>query len=383
MSLSVKKNIKQCLVIIFTALLFSFHSYSQQKEKKIFKDTLDGAFDISKYLLEIHGFLPVVSVITEPALGFGGVLAGIYFIPKEKAADQKFRMPDIAGIGGGYTENGTWFLGGGYAGFWKDDNIRYRGILGYGDINLKYYGNDSDFLASNPVNFSMKSLFFLQQALFRIKNSRFMLGGKYYFGKTRVTAFETSQIPGLNPRDFDLISSGLGVIGEYERLNNILSPSKGFRIQLDYSQSLEFLGSDRNFSKVSFFTLGYIPITDTWNSGFRFESLIASENTPFYALPYINLRGVPSLRYQGQLTVLAETEQFVNVYKRWSIVGFAGLGSTVSSLNEMNFSPIVWNAGTGVRYLIARMLGLQMGFDIARGPEDWAFYITVGSSWLK
>jgi len=382
-SLSVKKNIKKCLVIIFTALFFSFHSYSQQKEKKIFKDTLDGAFDISKYLLEIHGFLPVVSVITEPALGFGGVLAGIYFIPKEKTADQKFRMPDIAGIGGGYTENGTWFLGGGYAGFWKDDNIRYRGILGYGDINLKYYGNDSDFLASNPVNFSMKSLFFLQQALFRIKDSRFMLGGKYYFGKTRVTAFEISQIPGLNPRDFDLISSGLGVIGEYERLNNILSPSKGFRIQLDYSQSLEFLGSDRNFSKVSFFTLGYIPITDTWNSGFRFESLIASENTPFYALPYINLRGVPSLRYQGQLTVLAETEQFVNVYKRWSIVGFAGLGSTVSSLNEMNFSPIVWNAGTGVRYLIARMLGLQMGFDVARGPEDWAFYITLGSSWLK
>jgi len=233
-SVFVIKNIKQCLVILFTALLFSFYSFSQQKEKKIFKDSLDGAFDISKYLLELHGFLPVVSVITEPALGFGGAGAGVYFIPKEKTADQKFRMPDITGIGGGYTQNGTWFLGGAYAGFWNDDNIRYRGILGYGDINLKYYGNGSDFLASNPAKFSMKSLFFLQQGLFRIKDSRFMLGGKYYFGKTLVTVFEDSQIPGLNPRDFDFVNSGLGLIGEYETLNNFLSPSKGFRTQLDY-----------------------------------------------------------------------------------------------------------------------------------------------------
>jgi hypothetical protein len=369
--------------ILLIALFISFYGHSQQEETKLFKDTLDGAFDVSNYLFELHGFLPIITVITEPALGYGGVGAGIYFIPKEKTADKKFRMPDIAGVGGGYTQNGTWFAGGGYAGFWKDDKIRYRGVLGYGDINLKYYGKGGDYLANNPIDFSIKSLFFLQQALFRIRDSRFMLGGKYYFGKTRVSAFEESNIPGVNPRDFDLVSSGVGVIGEYENFNNILSPSKGLRIQLDYSQSLEFLGSDRNFGKLTFFTLGYIPLTNKWNSGFRFESILASENTPFYSMPYINLRGVPVLRYQGQLTALAETEQFVTVYKRWSVVGFAGLGSTVSSVDEMNFTPSVWNAGGGFRYLIARMLGLQMGMDIARGPEDWAFYIVFGSSWLK
>ena len=210
-----------------------------------------------------------------------------------------------------------------------------------------------------------------------------MLGGKYYFGKTKVTAFEESIIPEVDPRDFEMVSSGIGVIGEYENFNNILSPSKGLRMQIDYSQSLEFLGSDRNFSKVTFFTLAYVPINRKWNSGFRFESIVASENTPFYSMPYINLRGVPVLRYQGQLTALTETEQFFNVYKRWSVVGFTGLGTTVSSTEEMNFNPAVWNAGAGFRYLIALMLGLQMGMDIARGPEDWAFYIVFGSSWLK
>ena len=132
-------------------------------------------------------------------------------------------MPDIVGAGVGYTENETWFAGGGYIGFWKDDKIRYRGILGYGDINLKYYGKGGDFLANNPASFSIESSFLLQQAVFRIKNSNFMLGGRYIFAKTKVAAFEESKLPEVNPLDFDLINSGLGIIGEYESFNNVLS----------------------------------------------------------------------------------------------------------------------------------------------------------------
>jgi len=37
--------------------------------------------------------------------------------------------------------------------------------------------------------------------------------------------------------------------------------------------------------------------------------------------------------------------------------------------------------GAGLRYLIARRLGIHMGVDIARGPEQTAFYIQVGSAW--
>ena len=33
--------------------------------------------------------------------------------------------------------------------------------------------------------------------------------------------------------------------------------------------------------------------------------------------------------------------------------------------------------------LFARLPGLKMGTDIARGPEDWAIYVVVGSVWIK
>ena len=41
----------------------------------------------------------------------------------------------------------------------------------------------------------------------------------------------------------------------------------------------------------------------------------------------------------------------------------------------------VWNAGGGFRYLTAREFGLQMGIDVARGPEQWAIYVVFGNSW--
>ena len=154
-------------------------------------------------------------------------------------------------------------------------------------------------------------------------------------------------------------------------------------MQLGYQANLEILGSDRNYQRLNFFTLAYFPINERWIAGLRFESLLASKNTPFYLLPYISLRGVPILRYQGQFTFLAETEQYLNVYNRWGVVAFAGYGRTVSGLESLNQGSNAWNAGGGFRYLIARLLGLQMGIDVARGPENWAFYIVFGSAWLK
>jgi len=45
----------------------------------MFRDPQDGAFDASEFLLDKKGFLPVPIVITEPAVGFGGGAALLFF----------------------------------------------------------------------------------------------------------------------------------------------------------------------------------------------------------------------------------------------------------------------------------------------------------------
>ena len=370
--------------IFYIAILFFNYSLAIAQfsgKPKPFKDTLDNAFDISGYLINLHGFLPLVSPVTEPAVGYGAAGAGLYFIPKKNNTGKKYAPPDVIGIGGGYTQNKTWFLGAGYFGFWKDDHIRYRGAGGYGDVNLKYYGKGNGFLSNHPSKFTIEAYGFVQQAIFRLANSNFLLGGKYLYTKTKITAFEESKLPFVDPKEFDLSNSGIGAIGEYENFDNIFSPTKGFRINITYTQYLMALGSDRDFGRLGTFAINYLPlIKNRWISGLRSEYQMATGDPPFYAYPFIILRGVPAMRYQGKYTFLGETEQLVMLTNRWGIVGFAGYGKTYSP-NLGNQS--AWNAGGGFRYLLARIFGLKMGIDVARGPEEWAFYIVFGSSWLR
>jgi hypothetical protein len=92
------------------------------------------------------------------------------------------------------------------------------------------------------------------------------------------------------------------------------------------------------------------------------------------------LRGIPAMRYQGERTALLEVEARWNLDGRWSLVGFAGAGRAANA-GDLGSAPTRVTKGVGFRYLLARALGLHGGVDVARGPEENAFYITVGSSW--
>ncbi len=369
--------------IIILLLLISVYTYSQKKQKT-FIDTLDNAFDISYYMYNLHGLLPIPSPITEPAVGFGAALATVYFIPKKNKDSYKFQMPDIAALVGGLTENKTWVAGAAYLGFWNKDKIRYRGVIGYGSIKLKYFGNGSDFLNKNPINFTLNSTLFLQQIMFRVSDTRFMLGGKYIYSKSNVTIFDDIDSKWINPKDFSVQNSGFGIIAEYENYDNILSPNRGLRVNINYLQFTKFLGGDRDFGRLTSFIHYFVPVVkNKLISGFRGEAQVANGEAPFYAKPFVYMRGIPAMRYQGDVTVLAETEQLFLFSKRWGIVGFGGVAGTFYKDREAPNKRKIWNLGAGFRYLIARRLGLRMGIDIAKSPDNWGIYIIFGSAWIK
>ena len=93
---------------------------------------------------------------------------------------------------------------------------------------------------------------------------------------------------------------------------------------------------------------------------------------PFYQLPFIEMRGIPFFRYQADEVALVEAELRWNVTPRWALVAFAGRGKADESASA-------W--GLGFRRLVARRLGIYMGIDVARGPEETAIYIQAGSAW--
>src|SRR6476660_6582626 len=102
------------IVIIFLLPLLTF---SQSSKKKYYiRDSLDQAIDISDYIVNAHGIVPVPVIITEPALGgFGAAIVPVYLKKRPAYVDTingKVRVtpvaPDITGGLAMLTANGTW-----------------------------------------------------------------------------------------------------------------------------------------------------------------------------------------------------------------------------------------------------------------------------------
>ena len=67
------------------------------------------------------------------------------------------------------------------------------------------------------------------------------------------------------------------------------------------------------------------------------------------------------MRYQGDITTLAETEWRWNFLPRYSVVVFGGAAKAFN--DDVSFDESSWrvSGGLGGRYLIARKLKLRMG----------------------
>ncbi|HYV54732.1 MAG TPA: hypothetical protein VE933_09135, partial [Chitinophagaceae bacterium] len=105
------------LLSVAIALLYSFVILSQSNKKHIsLKDSVDGKLDLSDYIIDANGFVPIPFIITEPALGGFGIAIIPVFIKKrppylDSINGQMVKTPvapDITGGMGLYTVNGTW-----------------------------------------------------------------------------------------------------------------------------------------------------------------------------------------------------------------------------------------------------------------------------------
>lgn len=371
-----------------------------------FIDPEDGMFDTSEWLLTHKGFLPVPIIITEPAVDNGlGIALAFFHEPKkskddtksesdkgetegkpsndqlsESYSERKSLPPSISAVMGAYTGNDSWMAGGVHWGSWDNDSIRYLGGIGRMSFNLTFYGSED---SSLKFDYNLDGWFIIQKAQWRIGNTKYFFGGEAtYFDSTNT--FDTQgAIPPVDNWETSIKNLGLGVLFEYDGRDNIFTPSDGLQVNF---KSKIYLGEgalERNFEYIQS-DLGGIKwwqLKDNFNLGWRLDGTFSSGEVPFYALPFIYLRGIPIMRYQGMHVLETEVEGRWSFTPRWSVVAFTGVGRTADALNDFGSNTSRHTIGTGFRYLMARKLGLHAGLDVAVGPEETVVYITVGSAW--
>jgi hypothetical protein len=358
----------------------------QEQEKKgfwsRFKDPEDGKLDIMAQGEQKAGFFPIAIPFNEPAIGVGLVLALGYFHPQKAAGtpspDGKMAPPTATFGAGVASTNGTWAAAAGHHHVFKDDSIRYLGVLGGGSVNLTFYGfGDQGTSEDEGRDFNIELLGTVQQSKFRIAKSPFFIGAKYVYATTKTTwdtAFDY-------PLEGDTQLAGVSALFEYDTRDTVFTPNKGLKGSLELSYYAEALGGDFNYGSAKLGFRYYWALAEAWTLGFRIDYDAVGDEAPFYALSWVKLRGVPAFRYLGHYVATFETEPRYKIGDRWSVVAFAGMGRAAQEASNLKDADKVYNYGGGFRYLIARKMGLGMGIDIARGPEDTVVYLTIGSAW--
>jgi outer membrane protein assembly factor BamA len=237
-----------------------------------------------------------------------------------------------------------------------------------------------------PVLLKMDAWAVYQRVKFRIGGSNFFIGPEYVFFHTKNSidsALSRPTIPSVNAIDGKSTISLLGLQIAYDSRDYLFTPNKGFLAGLNTRYSATFLGSSNEYWMLYPYVLAYVPITKKVFSAYRFDSQFTLGDAPFYADPFISMRGVPAMKYQGETTMLLETEWRGFVYHRWSLVGFTGAGKAFNQFNEFSDAEWVYSYGTGIRYQLARKYGMHAGIDFAWSNEDFGFYLVIGSAWRK
>lgn len=343
-----------------------------------------------------YRLLPIPIFITEPAIGKGLGLALALFHPvKEgKADDTKVTTleslagyssprqapPVVTGVAGAYTDSQSWMAGVGHSNNWRNDSIRYIGAIIGARVNSQI------FVLNRPVDFSMKTAVVYQDLKFRIKDSDFLIGA----GLSYMNADNTfgTGLPEPEPESsyedrFSVEFKNVGLAGKvtYETRDNTMNPRSGQIVELSLWRFDNAIGGDYDYWSAKLKALSFHSLSDKFTLGLRLDVSSVDGRVPFFAVPFVSLRGVPALRYQNKTAGAVEVEGRYLIRPRWEVSVFGGLGFTSDAFPIYDNPDSIYNFGFGGRYNIFEAHNVWVGMDIARGPEDWNWYLQVGHPW--
>lgn len=344
----------------------------------------DGWLDISGFLDEPYGFIPIVIPITEPAVGYGAAGA-LAFVDKPKGKmEDGFGRPNITAVGGLITENDTKGVMAGDVRNWLDDHLQTLVGGVNASVNLDFHGVGRDVLQrNNPLSYNLETSGGMAQAKYRLGNSKFWGGLGYALADTKVKFNSSSAIQKI--QDFKRESRVGGLIPSltFDSRDNIFTPIRGTYVETSIGLFSNSLGGDDAFQRVNLIAMHFLPLHPKLTLGVRGGCTVTFGDVPFYLRPFIQLRGAPVMRYQGEHAAQAEAELRWQFWHRFSLVVFAGTGAAWNDLKRFDNTTSVATGGAGFRYELARKYGLHIGLDVATGPDDTAVYVQFGSAWAR
>ena len=176
----------------------------------------------------------------------------------------------------------------------------------------------------------------LDQSIYvRMGQSNWLLGAGWRYSTSEVS-FGGLLPPGLIETKSTV--SGVSAIGLYEDVDFQMSPRKGLMFELKAEFNDDAFGSDHDFEYYSWELRQYFEFADKWTLAWRFDGATIKGDAPFYMEPFIDLQGIPAMRYQGPTVVTVEVRGGYDLTPRWTLMAFTGGGRVADDLSDLSSS---------------------------------------------
>jgi len=290
-------------------------------------------------------------------------------------------------LGGLYTDSKTWAVGISQTTYFKEDRYRANGLLGLYNINIDFYGiGNASGNRDDPIPINQRGGYFEPEFLARIRENIY-LGVQYRFIKmdTSLNVGEDTETGREIPEDqLDSISSGLGLIFNYDSRDNKYNPYRGTFFEFTTNFASDIIGSNNNYQTYDAAYNYYYSLAERMVLAYRLRGRISFGDVPFYDLSLFgtsyDLRGYPGGKYRDRMMLVTQLEYRWQFYWRLGMVAFAGVGQVAPELDDFNSDDLLPSAGVGLRFLVSKENRLNLSIDYAVGKGSNAIYIYVGEA---
>jgi len=334
-------------------------------------------------------FLPAPFVITEPAIGKGLGLGMIYFHGKDAVERPRISSansvgktgrsgkppPTATAVGGFYTDNETAGVALAHSRSMLDDKYRVVGVLASMDIHATFYQDNSGF------DFGLDTDVIYGRVQRRMGDSDMFLGISlgWMDGTINFDLPPLALPVGVLASDFTDV--GIAASAIHDSRDDTMMPGSGHLYDLTIWRHDDSFGSDFNYTNTRIKVLSFHELGKKFNLGLRLDVARNNGDAPFFAVPYVPLRGIPAMRFQGDVAGAVEIEGRYNIKPRWAAIAFAGAGFIDWDDSTKVTENGIYSAGVGIRWQLFVEQNIWIGMDIAKGPEESNWYIQIGHPW--
>jgi len=325
--------------------------------------------------------LPVLFFRPETRWGFG--VAGLYafHLGKQTAISRPSQVQMVFA----YTQNNQIIWYAPFKLFSGDRKYTVYGEVGIYRFSYFFYGVGNDVDPDFDESFQVTFPRFRVTALRKFRTNWFV-GPRFWFQDYQVTEqakdglLEGGTIPGADGG----LSSGPGIVMQFDSRDNVFCPSKGSFVEAFAHYHGPEFASDFDFTRYQIDARKYIANKRGDVLAFNAYGEFVVGHPPFHEMALMGggsrMRGYYKGRYRDRNMAVLQTELRSPLFWKLGAVAFVSSGVVEKYPGRFEWDHVRTTAGAGLRVMVYPKKKINLRLDAAFGKNTRGFYLTVGES---